>query len=62
MRTFQEKKAVKVELAIGIEKFVIEGSHWVAGSVPHPNQGGDTRFATTPPRKIYETPIKTSQN
>lgn len=43
-------------------KVVIEGNHWVAGSVPHPNQGGDTKFAPTPPQKIYETPIKTYQN
>ncbi|EKJ86189.1 hypothetical protein LEP1GSC017_2179 [Leptospira meyeri serovar Hardjo str. Went 5] len=44
---------------IRLALIVIEGTYWVAGSVPHPNQGGDTRFPS-PLKKIYATPIKTS--
>lgn len=39
MRTFQEKKAMKLVFAIGMGKAVIKGKHWVAGLEPLPNSG-----------------------
>ncbi|EOQ95207.1 hypothetical protein LEP1GSC195_2864 [Leptospira wolbachii serovar Codice str. CDC] len=51
-------------MGIGFGVGVIEGNHWAAGLVPHPSQGGDTRFARTspPPKKIQKIKNHTAKN